>query len=80
MNRRKNYHDNVVAESFFQLLKRERIIQSTYRAREAARQEVFIYIEMFDKPKRNHMNKGMLSPVDLEARQHKPVPSRCIGN
>ena len=53
-----------VAESFFQLLKRERIRRRTYPTRKAARQDVFASIEMFHNPKRKHTNNGMLSPVD----------------
>jgi putative transposase len=47
MSRCGNCHDNAVAESFFQLLKRERIRRHTYLTRDAARQDVFDYIEMF---------------------------------
>jgi len=71
MSRLGNYHDNAVAESFFQLLKRERIRRRTYPTREAARQDVFEYIELFYNPKRKHTNNGMLSPVDFEIRQQK---------
>lgn len=71
MSRRGNCHDNAVAESFFQLLKRERIRRRTFPTREAARQNIFEYIEMFYNPKRKHTNNGMLSPVDFEARQQK---------
>lgn len=71
MSRRGNCHDNAVAESFFQLLKRERIRQRTYPTRDAARLDVFDYIEMFYNPNRKHTNNGMLSPVDYEARQRK---------
>ncbi len=71
MSRRGNCHDNAVAESFFQLLKRERIRRKTYQTRDAARQDVFEYIEMFYNPKRKHTNNGMLSPVDFEIRQRK---------
>ena len=69
MSRRGNCHDNAVAESFFQLLKRERIRRKTYATREAARADVFDYIEMFYNPQRKHTNNGMLSPVDFEIRQ-----------
>ena len=41
MSRRGNCHDNAVAESFFQLLKRESIRRHTYLTRDAARQDVF---------------------------------------
>jgi putative transposase len=52
-------------------LKRERIRRRTYLIREAARQDVFDYIEMFYNPKHKHTNNGMLSPVDFETRQQK---------
>ncbi len=71
MSRRGACHDNAVSESCFQLLKRERIRRRTYLTREAARQDVFDYIEMFYNPKRKHTNNGMLSPVDFETRQQK---------
>jgi putative transposase len=66
MSRRGNCHDNAVAESFFQLLKRERIQRKTYGTREDARQDVFDYIEMFYNPKRRHSFSNDLSPVEYE--------------
>jgi putative transposase len=69
MSRRGNCHDNAVAESFFNLLKRERIRRKTYTTRDEARQEVFDYIEMFYNPTRKHVRNGMLSPVEFERRQ-----------
>lgn len=69
MNRRGNCHDNAVSESFFQLLKRERIRRRMCLTRGAARQDVFDYIEMFYNPNRKHTNNGMLSPVDYEITQ-----------
>jgi len=71
MSRRGNCHDNAVAESFFNLLKRERIRRRSYKTREQARQDVFDYIEMFYNPKRKHAKNGMLSPVDFKNRQRK---------
>jgi len=50
-----------VAESFFNLLKRERIRRRIYKTRIQARQDVFDYIEMFYNPKRKHVRNGMLS-------------------
>ncbi|MBN9671700.1 IS3 family transposase, partial [Roseibium aggregatum] len=70
MSRRGNCHDNAVAESFFNLLKRERVRRRTYKTREDARRDVFDYIEMFYNPKRKHARNGMLSPVEFE-RQRK---------
>lgn len=69
MSRRGNCHDNAVAESFFNLLKRERIRRRVYRSRDEARQDVFDYIEMFYNPKRKHVRNGMLSPVEFEKQQ-----------
>ena len=69
MSRRGNCHDNAVAESFFNLLKRERIRRRTYKTRADARQDVFNYIEMFYNPKRKHVRNGMLSPVAFEQQQ-----------
>jgi putative transposase len=54
MSRRGNCHDNAVAESFFQLLKRERIKKKSYGTREEARSDIFDYIEMFYNSKRRH--------------------------
>lgn len=66
MSRRGNCHDNAVAESFFQLLKRERIKRKIYVDREEARRDVFDYIEMFYNPKRRHSFNDGLSPVEFE--------------
>ena len=73
MSRRGNCHDNAVAESFFNLLKRERVRRKTYKTRDDARQDVFDYIEMFYNPQRKHAKNGMLPPVEFE-RQHKLNP------
>lgn len=69
MSRRGNCHDNAVAKSFFNLLKRERIRRRVYRSRDEARQDAFDYIEMFYNPKRKHVRNGMLSPVEFERLQ-----------
>jgi putative transposase len=66
MSRRGNCHDNTVAESFFQRLKRERIKQKNYATREDARRDGFDYIEMFYYPKRRHSHANGMSPIDYE--------------
>jgi putative transposase len=66
MSRRGNCYDNAVAESFFQLLKRERIRRKTYLDREEARRDIFNYIEMFYNPKRRHGYANDVSPVEFE--------------
>ncbi|WP_426128958.1 IS3 family transposase [Pseudomonas sp. DWP1b1] len=68
MSRRGNCHDNAVAESFFQLLKREWIKRKIYTTREDARSDVFDYIEMFYNSKRRHGFNNQLSPVEFEKR------------
>ena len=68
MSRRGNCHDNAVAESFFQLLKRERVRRKIYRDREEARRDVFDYIEMFYNPKRRHGSSQRQSPAEFERR------------
>lgn len=69
MSRRGNCHDNAVADSFFNLLKRERVRRRTYRTRDEAMQDVFDYIEMSYNPQRKHARNGMLSPIDFEQQQ-----------
>ncbi|EAW1159789.1 IS3 family transposase [Salmonella enterica subsp. enterica] len=64
MSRRGNCHDNAVAESFFQLLKRERIKKKIYGTREEARSDIFDYIEMFYNSKRRHGSSEQMSPTD----------------
>lgn len=75
MSRRGNCHDNAVAESFFQLLKRERIRRRVYSTREEARQDVFDYIAMFYNPKRRHGYNNRLSPVDYEKQYFERLAS-----
>jgi len=66
MSRRGNCYDNAVAESFFQLLKRERIRRKIYADRAEARSDIFDYIEMFYNPKRRHSHANDCSPVEFE--------------
>lgn len=66
MSRRGNCHDNAVAESFYQLIKRERIRRRIYLTRDAAKSDVFDYVEMFYNPKRRHGTIGGVSPVEFE--------------
>ena len=75
MSRRENCYDNAVAESFFQLLKRERIRRRIYGTREEGRRDVFDYIEMFYNPKRRHGYNNRLSPVDYEKQYFERLAS-----
>jgi len=69
MSRRGNCYDNAVAESFFQLLKREKIRRKIYLTRQDARDDIFHYIELFYNSKRKHGNNDLLSPIDFEKQQ-----------
>ncbi|MFP6791544.1 MAG: IS3 family transposase [Thalassolituus sp.] len=66
MSRRGNCHDNACAESFFALLKRERIRRKIYRTREEGKADIFNYIELFYNSTRRHGNNNDLSPRDYE--------------
>lgn len=66
MSRRGNCHDNACAESFFALLKRERIRRKIYRTREEGKADVFNYIELFYNPIRRHGNNNDVSPMEYE--------------
>ena len=66
MSRRGNCNDNACAESFFGLLKKERIRRRIYPTRETAQNDVFNYIELFYNPTRRHGNNGDLSPIEFE--------------
>lgn len=75
MSRRGNCHDNAVAESFFQLLKRERIKRKVYATREHTRSEIFDYIELFYNSKRRHGFNDQLSPIEYENRYEERLLS-----
>ena len=60
--------DNAVVESFFGLLKRERVNRVRYRTRDEARADLFDYIEVFYNRKRRHGYLGNVSPADFEKR------------
>ena len=66
MSGRGHCYDNAVVESFFGLLKRERVNRLRYRTRDEARADIFEYIECFYNRKRRHSYVGYISPVDYE--------------
>ncbi|WP_123249686.1 IS3 family transposase [Enterobacter hormaechei] len=75
MSRRGNCHDNAGAESFFQLLKRERIKKKIYGTREEARSDIFDYIEMFYNSKRRHGSSDQMSPTEYENQYYQRLGS-----
>lgn len=66
MSRSGNVWDNAAMESFFSSLKTERVRRQVYRTRDAARADVFDYIERFYNTTRRHSTIGYLSPVEFE--------------
>jgi putative transposase len=63
-----NCYDNAAVESFFGLLKRERVDRVRHRTRNEARADVFDYIEVLYNRKRRHGYLGNMSPADIEQR------------
>ena len=72
MSRAGNVWDNSAMESFFSTLKTERTARKVYRSRDAARSDVFDYIERFYNPKRRHSKLDYLSPIEFEERSMLP--------
>jgi transposase InsO family protein len=59
--------DNAMAESFFGVLKNERVSRVTYLTREAARQDITRYIEFWYNRKRLHSAVGYRPPGEVHA-------------
>ena len=66
MSRKGDCWDNAVIERFFRSLKSERTNHRRYSTREAAKQDVINYIEMFYNSRRLHSYLGYVSPVEYE--------------
>jgi putative transposase len=66
MSRSGNCWDNAVMESFFSTMKTERCHRKHYPTRQAARADVFDYIERFYNPTRRHSTLGNKSPINFE--------------
>jgi putative transposase len=66
MSRRGNCYDNAVMESFFGTLKTELVHHERYPTRDAARQSLFEYIEVFYNRQRRHSALNYQSPHEFE--------------
>ena len=76
MSRRGNCHDNAVAESFFQLLKRERVKRKIYNTRFETRSDgIFCYIELFFNNQRRHSANNQLALLEYEQRDQERLLS-----
>ena len=84
MSGRGNCYDNAVVESFFGTLKMERVFDTHYQTREAAKTDIFFYIEAFYNRRRRHSANGSLSPVAYEAQAAAKIKqtdhSLCLLN
>jgi putative transposase len=68
LSRSGNVWDNAAMESFSSTLRPERTASKVYRSGDAARADLFDYIERFYNPRRRHSTLGYISPVDFEDR------------
>ena len=66
MSCRGNCWDNAAMDSFFSTLKTERTNRSQYSTRDAARADMFVYMERFYNPFRRHSTWDYLSPGNYE--------------
>ena len=66
MSRKGNCWDNACVESFFGSLKNEWVRGKIYKSFDAAKKDIFNYIEMFYNRKRRHASLGYVSPVVYE--------------
>ena len=65
----KNCYDNAAMESFFHTLKTELVYLTNFETNQAAKIEVFEYIEGFYNRERLHSTLGYMSPESFEANQ-----------
>jgi putative transposase len=66
MSRAGNGWDNAVRQSCFSTMKIERRHRVHYATRNAARADIFNYIERFYNPIRRHSTLGNTSPINFE--------------
>jgi putative transposase len=77
MSRRGNCYDNACAESFWARLKVELVYRQRFATREAARQAIFEYIEVFYNRIRRHSALGDISPEAFERAYH--ARAECVA-
>src|SRR5438046_4413303 len=68
MSRKGNCWDNAPMESFFGTLKTELVHQDEYPNRDAARRDLFVYIEGYYNRQRRHSAIGYITPEQAEAK------------
>jgi len=65
MSRKGNCWDNAPTESFFNSLKHERVHGARYETHDAARADLFDYVEVFYNRSRRHSTLGYQSPIQF---------------
>ncbi len=73
MSRKGNCWDNAPVESFFASLKRELAQRYQFATRDAARQALFAWIEIWYNRRRRHSALGYLSPEEFERTNALPM-------
>ena len=68
MSRKANCWDNAPMESFFSTLKTELVHDGEYPDRDAARRDLFVYIEGYYNRQRIHSAIGHITPEQAEAK------------
>ncbi|MCA9499133.1 MAG: IS3 family transposase [Nitrospirales bacterium] len=72
-----NWYDNAVAESFFGLLKRERVYRRRYQTRAKTRMDMFDYIERFYNQQRSHSFTQGLAPRNFREQHVQQSSLTC---
>ncbi len=72
MSRKGNCWDKAVMESFFGSLKEECVGNTVYSSHDQARQELFVYLEIYYNRQRRHSTLRYVSPLiyEQERKQH----------
>lgn len=78
MSRRGNCHDNAVAESFLNLLKRERIRRRVYRSRDQARQDVRLHRDVLQPETKTRQERDAVARRVRETAEN--LTRGCLRN
>lgn len=65
--------DNSMAESFFSMLKNERVYRTVYATKAQARKDLILYIEGFYNSRRRHSGLGYRRPNEVHYGYQQPA-------
>ncbi len=80
MSSKGNCYDNAPAESLFGTIKNELIYLNRYETRDAARQAIFEYVEVFYNRLRRHASLGYLTPEEFKKRYFQEKQLEAEGS